>query len=127
TPLYNYLVREGSMTRTKYNKHSVDKVLAYYDNLDLIEGRYSNCLELLKNRLLSSIITNLVKIKLLSLDKVYYEEIIFYNQIEKEYYPKLSLSNCKLYLFNYFFLNRNIDLLKIKIFKDFISRIINLK
>lgn len=84
-PLYNYLIRRGSMTRTAYNEHTVDKVLAYTDNIDLIQSKYPDAFDGLVAKMYSAIITNQLKIELLEIESKFAEECAFYEDLLRKY------------------------------------------
>lgn len=86
-PLYNYLVREGSMTRTPYNQHSIDKVLAYLDNIDFISKNYPRVLPFIKVRLISAVVTNILKLELTNQCQLYESDMKQYKKLIDDYTP----------------------------------------
>lgn len=104
-PLYNYLIRKGSMTRTPYNNHTIDKVLAYYDNIDLVKTFYTDSLDGLVARMYSAIITNQLKIELLKIEEEYANELAFYDKILAEY--PVQFANLTTFAKSYYILSKN--------------------
>lgn len=101
--LYNYLVRENSMCRTTYNGHTIDKVLAYTDNLDLIKEKYPESLKLLEHNIYGSAATNYLKLKVLHKEKEYADDMIFYKKLLKEYKPVISRKRLFVSIFYYLY------------------------
>lgn len=101
--LYNYLVRENSMCRTTYNAHTIDKVLAYTDNLDLIKEKYPESLKLLEHNIYGSAATNYLKLKVLHKEKEYSNDMSFYKKLLKEYKPVISSKRLFVSIFYYLY------------------------
>ena len=101
--LYNYLVRENSMCRTTYNAHTIDKVLAYTDNIDLIKEKYPESLKLLEHNIYGSAATNYLKLKVLHKEKEFVNDMIFYKKLLKEYKPVISSKRLFVSIFYYLY------------------------
>lgn len=101
--LYNYLVRENSMCRTSYNAKTIDKVLAYTDNIPLIKEKYPESLKLLEHNIYGSAATNYLKLKVLHKENEYKEDMIFYQKLLKEYKPIITTKRLFVSMFYYLY------------------------
>lgn len=121
-PLYNYLHREGSMSKSKYNLNSKDKVLAYLDNYDLIKSKYPEALPLLEHNIYASAAANKLKLEVLNLKTKHRNDYVFYEMLLKKYKPIISKK--RLFISIYYFLSKIPFLysLTIMVFKNFIKK-----
>ncbi|MEF9892038.1 MAG: glycosyltransferase family 2 protein [Anaerorhabdus sp.] len=126
-PLYHYLIRDGSMTRTTYNSHTIDKVLAYYDNIELISSKYPSAFEDLIAKMYSAIITNELKLEILNLKDDYGMELRFYDDIIRKY----PVNFLKLTIFAkiYYIISKNsiFKVIMLKLFRKKIIKFLQIK
>ena len=102
--LYDYLVRKNSMCRSNYNSKSIDKVLAYIDNYQLIANKYPEALKLLEHNIYGSAATNLLRLKVLKLEDEYMSDYKFYLELLKKYKPIISKD--RLFVSMFYYLNK---------------------
>lgn len=88
--LYHYLVRKNSMCREKYNDTSVDKVLAYLDNYEMVKEKYPASLKYLEHNIYASAAEKLILLKLNKYEEKYADDYKLYSSILRKYHPVIS-------------------------------------
>ena len=101
--LYNYLVRENSMCRTTYSTKTIDKVLAYTDNYDMVKEKYPQSLINLEAAIYGAAATNFLKLKVLKLENSYKDDLIYYKEILSKYKPIINLDKVFVSIFYYLY------------------------
>lgn len=102
--LYNYLVRKNSMCRAKYDQKSIDKVLAYTDNWQMIKDKYPESLKLLEHNIYGAAATNYLILKVTKEENKYLDDFKFYKKLMKEYKPIFSTK--RLFVIIFYFLDQ---------------------
>ncbi|MEA4821207.1 MAG: glycosyltransferase [Erysipelotrichales bacterium] len=125
-PKYHYLERIGSMCRTQYNEHSIDNLLAYIDNYELIETKYPDTLKDIQSCIFSTAATNFIKLKVLGLTEIYSEHFQIYKECMKKYKP--IKRGDKIFLNIFYIVSKNELVLNISIFllKSNIKKMLNI-
>ena len=88
--LYHYLVRKNSMCREKYNNTSVDKVLAYMDNYEMVKNKYPESLKYLEHNIYAAAAEKFILIKLNKYEEKYADDYKLYKSLVKKYRPVIS-------------------------------------
>lgn len=123
-PKYHYLIREGSLTHSGYNKKSKDQVLAYLDNLEFITCNYPNSVRMLEHNIYSAATANFMKLVLLNKEKAYEEDYNFYCECMKNFKPVFTKKRAFIYIF--YILNKFSNKLSIFLVKLMRKRISNI-
>ena len=91
------------MCRTRYNAKTIDKVLAYTDNYELIKGQYPESLRNLEANIYGSAATNLLKLKVLNLEEQYKNDMQYYKELLAKYKPIISKGKLFVNIFYYLY------------------------
>lgn len=127
-PLYNYLVRKGSITHSGYKRYSIQQVYAYEENLDLVRSRYPQSLPMLKHNILSVSMSNYMRLVIENKKEQYPEDVRYYQTNFKKYRPMLNGEKSKTFLYGCWLLYKwNPRLLDREILKhrEMIASIVN--
>ncbi|MEG1462628.1 MAG: glycosyltransferase [Anaerorhabdus sp.] len=90
---YHYLIRQGSICRSQYNVHSIEQLLSFEENYDLIKGKYYKSLKKLENKIY--ILSALWYIRIIQENKVsqFPDDFKHYQENLKHFKPIFSFSN----------------------------------
>lgn len=127
-PKYHYLIREGSLTHSGYNKKSKDQVLAYFDNLEFIKCNYPNSVKMLEHNIYSVATANFMKLVLLNKENEYIEDYNFYCECMKKFKPVFTKKRVFIYIF--YILNKfsnKLSIFLVKLMRKRISSILEIK
>lgn len=97
-PLYNYLIRQGSITHCGYRDYSVQQVLAYADNLELVKTRFPESLKWMEHNILSVSMSNYMKLVIEHKVDQYPEDVEYYKSNFRKYKPVVNGEKSKFFL-----------------------------
>ncbi len=97
--LYHYRVRRGSITHSGYTKDSVEQVMMYTEQYDLIQEKFPESLRLLEHYIVSVSMSSYMKLVIEKKEAQYPKDIDVYYENLRKYKPIFAWNTAKMGLY----------------------------